>query len=126
MQLTVKLQKTFFYVFNTNSMFSNIISYIIIGDHETPSFSTYRFSVGQTDFKGVLLNSLRIKVQTVQRITSVRCYDSVKDIAAANETDILVLGAFGCGAFCNDPISVANAYADALKESLNMIRRFPA
>lgn len=44
-------------------------------------------------------------------------------IAAANETDILVLGAFGCGAFCNDPIIVANAYADALKEYANCFQQ---
>ena len=37
-------------------------------------------------------------------------------IAAANNTDALVLGAFGCGAFQNDPTVVAKAYADALKE----------
>lgn len=37
-------------------------------------------------------------------------------IAAVNSTDILVLGAFGCGAFRNDPNVVANAYAEVLPE----------
>ena len=37
-------------------------------------------------------------------------------IAAVNGAEIIVLGAFGCGAFQNDPNTVAKAYRDALKE----------
>ena len=37
-------------------------------------------------------------------------------IAAFNGADILILGAFGCGAFKNDPDVVAKAYNDVLKE----------
>lgn len=36
--------------------------------------------------------------------------------AAANGAEILVLGAFGCGAFQNDPETVAKAYKQALRE----------
>lgn len=36
--------------------------------------------------------------------------------AAVNREDILVLGAFGCGAFRNNPVPVAKAFHDALKE----------
>ncbi len=37
-------------------------------------------------------------------------------VAAANGAEILILGAFGCGAFRNDPEAVAAAYRDALAE----------
>lgn len=37
-------------------------------------------------------------------------------VAADNGVDILVLGAFGCGAFRNDPRVVAKAYANVLRD----------
>ncbi|MBQ7569013.1 TIGR02452 family protein [bacterium] len=37
-------------------------------------------------------------------------------VAASHNADILILGAFGCGAFRNDPYAVARAYRDALGE----------
>lgn len=37
-------------------------------------------------------------------------------VAASHDADILVLGAFGCGAFRNDPRTVAKAYANVLKD----------
>ena len=36
--------------------------------------------------------------------------------AIANGIEILILGAFGCGAFCNDPYIVARAYKNVLPE----------
>lgn len=44
-------------------------------------------------------------------------------IAVANNTDALVLGAFGCGAFANDPAVVAKAYADVLEEYKQYFRQ---
>ena len=43
--------------------------------------------------------------------------------AAAKGADILVLGAFGCGAFQNDPEVVARAYKTALQEFPKVFRQ---
>ena len=40
----------------------------------------------------------------------------IMHIAAAHSVDTLILGAFGCGAFANDPNVVARAYKDALTD----------
>ena len=40
----------------------------------------------------------------------------ILDVALVNKIDILILGAFGCGAFKNNPYVVAKAYKDILKE----------
>ena len=40
---------------------------------------------------------------------------TILDVAVSQGVEILVLGAFGCGAFRNDPKIVAKAYRDALK-----------
>ena len=53
---------------------------------------------------------LRIHLQRAKHIMSV---------AAANKVDILVLGAFGCGAFANNPKVVARAFFDALEDYIS-------
>jgi len=42
--------------------------------------------------------------------------------AAANGAQVIILGAFGCGAFKNDPAVVAQAYANILPEYLRYFR----
>lgn len=42
--------------------------------------------------------------------------------AAANGAEVIILGAFGCGAFRNDPAVVAQAYANILPEYLHYFR----
>ena len=42
----------------------------------------------------------------------------ILQIAASKQIDCLILGAFGCGAFENDPETVAKAYRDVLPEFL--------
>lgn len=44
-------------------------------------------------------------------------------VAASKGADILVLGAFGCGAFENDPRVVARAYKTALEEFPDVFRK---
>ena len=44
-------------------------------------------------------------------------------VAAANGADVLILGAFGCGAFYNDPYAVAKAYRSALAAYRGCFRR---
>ena len=39
----------------------------------------------------------------------------VLDVAAANKVDVLILGAFGCGAFRNEPEYVAKYFHEFLK-----------
>lgn len=40
----------------------------------------------------------------------------ILSVAALHDTDVLILGAFGCGAFCNPPDVVAAAFRDILRE----------
>ena len=39
----------------------------------------------------------------------------IMQVAASKGVEVLILGAFGCGAFRNDPVIVAKAYKEALK-----------
>ena len=57
----------------------------------------------------IISNGDLYKLQ-LQRAKHILC------VAAANKANILVLGAFGCGAFRNDPRIVAQAFFDALKD----------
>ncbi|EDQ90589.1 uncharacterized protein MONBRDRAFT_24150 [Monosiga brevicollis MX1] len=43
-----------------------------------------------------------------------RRIDAVLSVAATQQVEILVLGAFGCGVFKNDPVDVAKVFADLL------------
>lgn len=42
--------------------------------------------------------------------------ERIFQVAAANEADVLILGAFGCGAFCNPPETVAKAFRTVQKK----------
>jgi uncharacterized protein (TIGR02452 family) len=42
--------------------------------------------------------------------------------AAANKNEVIILGAFGCGAFMNNPEIVANAYTKLIKEFKNAFK----
>lgn len=60
-------------------------------------------------------NSVKISNQELQELHTKRAR-KVLQIAAFNETDVLILGAFGCGAFQNPPEVVSMGMLEALKE----------
>lgn len=61
---------------------------------------------------------------TVEQQYDIHCRRArrILSIAAAKKASILVLGAFGCGAFQNDPFAVAKAYHDVLDEFTGYFR----
>lgn len=46
----------------------------------------------------------------------------ILDVAALNNAEVVILGAFGCGAFRNDPLIVARAYNGVIKQYLHNFR----
>lgn len=60
-------------------------------------------------------HAVNIMPDALQRLHEQRAR-AILAVAAARNADILVLGAFGCGAFRNDPKVVAKAYANVLKD----------
>jgi len=60
-------------------------------------------------------HAVNILPDDLQRLHEQRAR-TILAVAAAHDEDILVLGAFGCGAFQNDPRTVAKAYANVLKD----------
>jgi uncharacterized protein (TIGR02452 family) len=47
----------------------------------------------------------------------------ILDIAAANDNEVVILGAFGCGAFANPPAVVAKALKKAVQEYLHCFKK---
>lgn len=60
-------------------------------------------------------NPVEVTADELYRLHTKRA-EHILHIAAVNAADALVLGAFGCGAFANDPEVVARAYNDVLKD----------
>lgn len=60
--------------------------------------------------EGITINKKEIKKFHLKRGRR------ILDIAKANGNEVVILGAFGCGAFCNPPEIVAEAYSELLEE----------
>ena len=65
-----------------------------------PNLGGYRGTIGSEDLYHIHLSRGR----------------KILSAAAANGAEVLVLGAFGCGAFGNDPFIVSKAYSELLSE----------
>lgn len=67
-------------------------------------------SFNPSDSKSVAISPDELRLLHEQRARR------ILTVAAQNKADVLILGAFGCGAFCNDPMVVAQAYKNILPQ----------
>ena len=66
-------------------------------------------------------NSVQISPQDLYQLHIKRAR-RILDVAALNHAEVVILGAFGCGAFRNDPQIVARAYSSVLPDYLRHFR----
>ena len=98
---------------NNNGLYENFVLYtpdiifnelkkadIITSAAPNASFAKARYSVSNTDIMSVMKNRI----------------DFVLMSAYKQEVDTLILGAFGCGVFGNNPIDVANIFKELLND----------
>jgi len=63
-------------------------------------------------------NSIHISDADLQKLHEKRC-KKILDVALSEKNEVIILGAFGCGAFRNKPSVVAKAYSNVIKEYKN-------
>ena len=98
---------------------------MLLGNHEDMMLSALTMRVDPDDYWSVQMrrdaynpgSGLTVNLTKEQQYEiHLKRAKHIMHVAAAHGAEVLILGAFGCGAFQNDPEAVAAAYRDALAE----------
>ena len=103
---------------NTGDMGTDAVIYspgvtVFKSDDEIPVNLERRFQVDVITCAAPYNGNRSASEDTLRRVFSGRI-QNILEVASAKDVDILILGAFGCGAFCNPPRLVAEVFREKL------------